>query len=186
MDRRSRGSRKSSNCIQSCLTFSFLRFMADPGKKVDSRKLKVKERQDSRKKRQNTEKTECRGTKSTGEDDNSRDMGGPKNKNAPTGVGAHFSTEDSLPEQYLVCQEGNAKKKQPGWRRLAGVGDSRHGNHVAFGEAWTAGAAGEVAGQHSPVLAAFLERHVHDFEGHVLRAGVSHERRGLQVSHANL
>src|SRR6266403_563139 len=90
MDRRSRGRRKSSNCIQSCLTFSFLRFMADPGKKVDSRKLKVKERQDSRKKRQNTENTECRGTKSTGGDDNSRDMGGPKNKNAPTGSGRTF------------------------------------------------------------------------------------------------
>src|SRR5260370_35899372 len=30
MDRRSRGKRKSSNCIQRCLRFSFLRFMADP------------------------------------------------------------------------------------------------------------------------------------------------------------
>src|SRR5882724_8109825 len=185
MDRRSRGRRKSSNCIQSCLTFSFLRFMADPRKKVDRRKLKVKERQDSRKKRQNTENTECRGTKSTGGDDNSRDMGGPKNKSAPTGSGRTFLQRIAYQSStWFVKRE--MQKKQPGWRRLAGVGDSRRGNHVAFGEAWTAGAAGEVAGQHSPVLAAFLERHVHDFEGHVLRAGVAHERRGLQVSHANL
>src|SRR5258708_23283003 len=36
---------------------------------------------------------------------------GQKNKNAPTMVGAHFSTGDSLREQYLVCQEENARKR---------------------------------------------------------------------------
>src|SRR5260370_30734912 len=35
----------------------------------------------------------------------------PKNKNAPTVVGAHFSTGDSLLEPYLVCQEGNARNR---------------------------------------------------------------------------
>src|SRR5258708_2849070 len=30
MDRRKRGKRKSSNCFQRCLTFSFLRFIANP------------------------------------------------------------------------------------------------------------------------------------------------------------
>src|SRR5438445_6822802 len=71
-------------------------------------------------------------------------------------------------------------------RRLAGVGDSWHGNHFAFGEAWTAGTAREISRQHAPVLAALLERHVHDFERHVLRPRVAHERRGLQVSQADL
>src|SRR5258708_35580206 len=39
--------------------------MADPEMEVDSRKLKVKERQNSRKKRHNTENTGGRGTKGT-------------------------------------------------------------------------------------------------------------------------
>src|SRR6267154_6562407 len=37
-----------------------------------------------------------------------------------------------------------------------------------------------------PVLAAFLQVHVHDLEGHVLRAVIAHERGGLQVTHADL
>src|SRR5438445_10332739 len=111
MDRRKRGKRKSSNCIQRCLTFSFLRFMADPEMEVDSRKLKVKERQNSRKKRHNTENTECRGTKGTGGMTIPGIRAGPKNKNAPTVVGAHFSTGGILPEPYLVCQEENATKR---------------------------------------------------------------------------
>src|SRR5712691_7905708 len=111
MDRRSCGKRKSSNCFQRCLTFSFLRFMADPEKKVDSRKLKVKERQNSRKKGHNTENTECRGTKSTEGMTIPGIWAGPKNKNAPTVVGAQLSTGDSLPEPYLVCQEANARKR---------------------------------------------------------------------------
>ncbi len=85
--------------------------MADPEKKVDSRKLKVEERQNSRKKGHNTENTECRGTKSTQGTTIPGIRAGPKNKNAPTVVGAHFSTGNSLLEPYLVCQEENAKKR---------------------------------------------------------------------------
>src|SRR5258708_33817783 len=87
--------------------------MADPEKKVDSRKLKVKERQNSRKKRHNTENTECRGTKSTEGMTIPGIWAGPKNKNAPTVVGAHFSTRDSLLEPYLVCQEEKCEEKEP-------------------------------------------------------------------------
>src|SRR5260370_2647900 len=111
MDRRKRGKRKSWNCFERCLTFSFVRFMADPEMEVDSRKLKVKERQNSRKKRHNTENTECRGTKGTEGMTIPGIRAGPKNKNAPTVVGAHFSTGSILPEPYLVCQEENARKR---------------------------------------------------------------------------
>src|SRR5260370_17837237 len=85
--------------------------MADPEMEVDSRKLKVKERQNSRKKRHNTENTECRGTKGTEGMTIPGIRAGPKNKNAPTVVGAHFSTGRILPEPYLVCQEENARKR---------------------------------------------------------------------------
>jgi hypothetical protein len=44
----------------------------------------------------------------------------------------------------------------------------------------------EISRKHAPVLAAFLEVHVYDLEGHVLRAGIAHERRSLQIPHANL
>src|SRR6266705_6922347 len=117
MERRKRGKRKSSNCIQRCLRFIFLRFMADPEKKVDSRKLKVKERQNSRKKRHNTENTKCRGTKSTEGMTIPGIWAGPKNKNAPTVVGARFSTGGSLPEWYLACQEGMREKSRSSHRR---------------------------------------------------------------------
>src|SRR5260370_23212038 len=93
MDRRSRGKRKSSNCFQRCLTFSFLRFMADPEmelvKRVDRRRLA--------------------GLPDAGM---SGPRGvGPKNKKAPTVVGAQFSTGVSLQEPHLVCQEENARKR---------------------------------------------------------------------------
>src|SRR5260370_11428732 len=45
---------------------------------------------------------------------------GPKNKKAPTGVGAQFSTGDSLQEPYLVCQGENARKRA-GTRHGAGA-----------------------------------------------------------------
>src|SRR6202030_2444133 len=62
MDRRSRGKRKSANCIQRCLRFSFLRFMADPEKKVDSRKLKVKGKTKPKKRKDLTQRTQRTGT----------------------------------------------------------------------------------------------------------------------------
>src|SRR5260370_29014016 len=58
MDRRRRGKRKSASCIQRRLRFSFLRFMADPEKRIDSRKLKVKGKTKPEKRKDLTQRTQ--------------------------------------------------------------------------------------------------------------------------------
>src|SRR6266849_339068 len=141
MDRRSRGRRKSSHCIQSCLTFSFLRFMADPEKKVDSRKLKVEsQRKTKLKKRHNTENTECRGTKSTEGMTIPGIWVGPKNKNAPTVVGAHFSMGISYQSRTWFVKRKMQKepKRAPARERGALSGTSNgcwHLNEFVCGSA---------------------------------------------------
>src|SRR5216683_1514881 len=80
-------------------------------------------------------------------------------------------------------------KLAPALKRGALPGDSYagwHGNQVALGGTLIAGGVGEISCEHSAVLAALVQVHIHDLEGHVLRAGIAHERRGLQISHANL
>src|SRR5438445_4824033 len=107
--------------------------MADPEMEVGSQKLKVKERQNTRKKRHNTENTECRGTKGTEGMTIPGIRAGPKNKIAPTVVGAHFSTGSILPEPYLVCQEENARKGKSGTDGRAGITRARKGAEASFG-----------------------------------------------------
>src|SRR5712692_10598601 len=73
---------------------------------------------------------------------------------------------------------------RPYWKRLlSNCGFCGSWCELTFGSTWRIA---YVARKHPPVLAELLERHVHDFERHVLRTGVAHKRRGLQVPQANL
>src|SRR6266851_9408538 len=175
MDRRRRGKRKSSNCIQRCLTFSFLRFMADPemelGKKADRRRLAGLPGAG------NVRPPVSRAQKQKRPD-------GDSGRNFLQGIAYQNRT-------WFVKREMQEKEPElaSALKRGALPGDSYagwHGNQVALGGTLIAGGVGEIAGQHAPVLAALVKAHVHNLKGHVLRAGIAHERRGLQISHANL
>jgi len=56
------------------------------------------------------------------------------------------------------------------WGLLGSSGGGR-GGHVFLGRD---DASSEISGQETPVLAALLEVHVHDFESHILRAVIPH------------
>src|SRR6266852_1242412 len=90
----------------------------------------------------------------------------------------------------LTTEEMREKepKLAPALKRGALPGDSYagwHGNQVALGGALIAGGVGEIPRQQTPVLAALVQVHIHDLEGHVLRAVIADQRGGLQVPHAD-
>src|SRR5260370_3215024 len=118
---------------------------------------------------------------------------GPKNKNGPTVVGAHSFLQGIAYQNSTWFVKREMQEKEP---KLASAlecgalsGDSNarwHRNHVTFGGALIFGSASDVSSQHAAIFAALVKVHVHNFEGHILRAGVAHERRSLQIPHANL
>ena len=69
---------------------------------------------------------------------------------------------------------------------LGTSGADGHGNDVVFDSGRNTGAVRKASRQHAAVLAAFVEVHIDNLEGHVLRAGIAHHCRGLQVSQADL
>src|SRR6266699_1219225 len=100
---------------------------------------------------------------------------GPKNKNAPTVVGAHFLQGVAYQNRTWLVKREMREKSRSSHRRWS------VGRYLE-----TATPAGTGIKSLSAVLAALVQAHIHDLEGHVLRAGVAHQCCGLQISHANL